>query len=223
VLVLDGLIAVGVDAGRAHTTWLVGSDDLVRPWNMREFSLIQNTTWRALTDTRLALLDGDFSRRVAGIPMITRELLGRATQTTHWLLAKSLIAGSPVVEERLLLLFALLSERWGRVRRDGVWLNLPLTHELLAQMCGARRPSVTTALRSLRERGLVDCTQRGCWLLRGDAIGGDPLALTQHRHWDRSARAGAAIDPAGFDADAAGLHVAAGNGVGTGAFDSMVA
>ena len=42
VLVLDGLIAAGVDAGRAHTTWLVGSDDLVRPWNMREFSLIQN-------------------------------------------------------------------------------------------------------------------------------------------------------------------------------------
>src|SRR5437660_7839175 len=46
VLVLDGLIAAGVDAGRAHTTWLVGSDDLVRPWNMREFSLIQNPTWR---------------------------------------------------------------------------------------------------------------------------------------------------------------------------------
>lgn len=197
LLVLDGLIAVGLDAGRAHTTWLVGSEDLIRPWNMHELSLIRDPSWRALTPTRVALLDGDFSRRVAGIPVITRELLGRAAQTTHWLLAKSLIAASPVVEERLLLMFALLSERWGRVRPDGVWLDLPLTHEILAKMCGARRPSVTTALRGLRERGLVDCTRRGCWLLRGDIAAGEPQSLAETQGWHRYARAaglGARVD-----------------------------
>jgi CRP-like cAMP-binding protein len=195
LLVLDGLIAVGLDAGRAHTTWLVGADDLIRPWDMGELSLIRDPGWRAVTSTRVALLDADFSRRVAGIPTITRELITRATQTTHWLLAKSLIAGSPVVEERLLLLFALLSERWGRVRPDGVCLDLPLTHDLLAKMCGARRPSVTTALRSLRERGLVDYSHRGCWLLRGDFACGELASLTDLRDW-RGDPVGVGVDGA---------------------------
>lgn len=189
LLVLDGLMAVGLEAGRAQTCWLVGDDDLVCPWNMQEPSLISNPSWRALKPTRLALLDGDFNRRIAGIPLVVGELVGRAAQTTHWLLAKSLVTASPVVEDRLLLLFALLSERWGRVRPDGVCLDLPVTHELLAHMCGARRPSVTTALRSLREDGLVDCSRRGCWVLHRDVVAGDWPSVARTRQWRGCARA----------------------------------
>ena len=166
LLVLDGLIAVGLDAGRAQVSWLIGSEDLIRPWDMPEITLTEGASWRALTRTRVALLDGDFSLRAGGIPAITRTLVAKATQTSHWLLAKSLVVSAPLVEERLLLLFALLAERWGRVRPDGVWLELPLTHDLLARMCGARRPSVSTALRSLCDAGLVKSIHRGCWLLR---------------------------------------------------------
>jgi len=48
-----------------------------------------------------------------------------------------------------------LAERWGRVGRDGVTITLPLTHELLAKLVGAARPSVTTALGDLAARGLL--------------------------------------------------------------------
>jgi CRP/FNR family cyclic AMP-dependent transcriptional regulator len=192
LLVLDGLIAVGIEAGRAQSTWLVGGEDLIRPWNMQDVSLLSTPSWRALTETRVALLDRDFSRRMGGIPLICSELLARATQTTHWLLAKSLVSASPIVEERLMLLFSMLSERWGRVCADGVRLDLPLTHELLAKMCGARRPSVTTALRSLRERGLIDCTRRGCWMVRRDLVGTELPWSADALIWRRNGRARAA-------------------------------
>lgn len=176
LLVLGGLVAVGLDVGRAQVSWLVGAEDLVRPWDLREIALTKRSNWRALTNTRVALLDGDFSRRAGSTPAVARALVVRATQTSHWLLAKSLILSSSVVEDRLLMLFALLAERWGKVCPEGVRLELPLTHDLLARMSGARRPSVTTALRSLREAGLVECLHRGCWLLHGSPSSWAPSA-----------------------------------------------
>ncbi len=54
---------------------------------------------------------------------------------------------------------------------DGVVLELPrLTHELIARMVAARRPSVTTGLRHLRELGLIRVEPGGRWLLCGDPI-----------------------------------------------------
>lgn len=166
LLVLDGLIVVGLQTGRARIGWLIGDEDLIRPWDMTELALTQDSSWRALASTRVALLDGDFAHRAGTIPSVTRELVARTARTTHWLLAKSLIISSPIIEERLLLLFALLAERWGKVRPQGVWLSLPLTHDLLAMICGARRPSVTLGLQSLEGQGLIECTRRGCWLLK---------------------------------------------------------
>ena len=189
LLVLDGLIAVGLGSGRAQVSCLIGADDLVRPWDMPEISLTQRASWQALTSLRVALLDANFSRRAAGIPAVARALVAKATQTSHWLLAKSLIVSAPVVDERLLLLFALLAERWGKVRPEGVWLELPLTHDLLARMSGARRPSVSTALRSLGEAGLVECVHRGCWLLHAGPPSPTAKEWAMNPCWRRYAEA----------------------------------
>jgi CRP/FNR family cyclic AMP-dependent transcriptional regulator len=66
------------------------------------------------------------------------------------------------------MLFWHLSARWGHVTSDGTVLPLPVTHALLAEMIGSRRPTVTKALAQLADQGLV--TQlRGGWLLTGAA------------------------------------------------------
>lgn len=166
VMVLEGLLLVELASGRAQIGWLVGGGDLVRPSSMRELALTERSRWRALSDVRLAVLDRHFALRARGIPTVWRALVNRATRTTNWLLAKSLIVSSPLIEERLLLLFALFGERWGRVTPQGVLLTLPLTHEHLASLCGARRPSVTMALHSLQREGLIDRPAHGTWLLR---------------------------------------------------------
>lgn len=166
LMVLDGLLLVELASGRARTGWLVGAGDLVRPSGMREFVLTERSHWRALRDVRLAVLDSEFGVRAGGIPIVSQALVSRATRSANWLLAKSLIISSPLIEERLLLLFALFGERWGTVTREGVMLRLPLTHAILATLCGARRPSVTMALHALEREGRISCTARGTFLLR---------------------------------------------------------
>jgi CRP-like cAMP-binding protein len=166
LLLLDGLLLAELRAGRAQTAWLVGGGDLINPSGLHEVSLTERTRWRVLTPARVAVLDREFRLRAGGIPVVSHALLSRATRTTSWLLGKSLILSSPLIEERLLLMFGLYGERWGTMTRDGVVLSLPLTHAMLAALVGARRPSVTLALHSLERHGLLDRTYRGTWLLR---------------------------------------------------------
>ena len=101
-------------------------------------------------------------------PGLVQQLLARATSTSHWLLATTLILSAPSIEERLLLLFAHYGERWGKVTPQGVRLDLPLTHDLLASLSAARRPTVTLALRSLAQQGLLTRVSRDQWLLKRD-------------------------------------------------------
>jgi CRP/FNR family transcriptional regulator, cyclic AMP receptor protein len=168
---------------------------------MAELSLTRRAAWRVLRPTRIALLDDEFGRRAGGIPAIALGLLSRSTRTAHWLLAKSLIVSCPVLEDLVILLFALLGERWGRVTSEGIALDLPLTHKLLATLCGARRPSVTLALGALKDDDLVERASNGRWLLRrpgGGRPGGRQLC------WERYAdalglepRAGSDLAPRG--------------------------
>lgn len=172
ILVLDGLLVAEVAAGRAHAAWLLGAEDLVHPWDMNEIALTSQVAWEALVPCRLALLDARFARRADAIPGVTSSVLASGRRTTHWLLAKSLVVSSPVIDERILLLFALLGERWGRVDPEGVHVALPLTHSLIGRLVSARRPSVTTSLISLEHKGVVVRESRGSWLLRR---GADPM------------------------------------------------
>ena len=48
-----------------------------------------------------------------------------------------------------------LAERFGRVAPDGVVLGLRLTHRMIGELVGAQRPTVSLALTSLLEDGLV--------------------------------------------------------------------
>ena len=165
VLLMEGLLHGELDAGKAHVGWLLGEDDLLRPWELDNYALTRRTSWRALSETVIALLDADFERRAMFVPGLMTALLARAQRTSHWLIAKSLIISSPIIEERILLLFALLGERWGKVSAAGVRLELPLTHALIARLVGARRPTVTMTLKSLHEKRVCRRDEHGCWLL----------------------------------------------------------
>jgi CRP/FNR family cyclic AMP-dependent transcriptional regulator len=186
LLVLDGLIVSKLAVGRAHIGCLIGDDDVISPWTMGDVSLTQEVAWLALRPTRLAVLDAEFNRRAGGIPLVTRALLSRALKTSQWLQATSLVVSSPVIDERLLLLFAMLGERWGTVTPEGVRLDLRLTHSVLSVLCGARRPSVTLALRSLQAAGLLARDRDGAWIMRRDA--GD-LAVPRQPCWPEYAGA----------------------------------
>lgn len=182
ILILDGLIVAGLEAGRAHAAWLIGADDLLRPWEMDQVSLICDAQWRVLTPARVLRLDASLPLRLRHDPRVVRELLSRAVRTSHWLFAKSVVISSPSIEERLILLFGLWAERWGKVTPDGIWVDLPLTHALIGELCGARRPTVSLALGSLEKQGLLTRSSRSGWLLHDT-----PEADARRSRWTQHA------------------------------------
>ena len=61
-----------------------------------------------------------------------------------------------------------LAERWGRLTSDGVLIPLDLSHRLLGQLVGARRPTIATAASELAKQGLLRRRDHGAWLLLGE-------------------------------------------------------
>jgi hypothetical protein len=89
----------------------------------------------------------------------------RRSRALSYHLAVSQITG---VETRVLIVLWEFAARWGHVRPDGVALRLGVTHETLARLVGARRQSVTTALRALHEARRVTQEGPGRWLMHGE-------------------------------------------------------
>jgi hypothetical protein len=156
VLVLDGVLAVNVRVGDRISAELVGAGDLLQPiWYEADRLLACAVSWRALVPARFALLDAGFAKRVRFWPQITQALLRRAGSRVVNLNVQRAIAAQPRLEVRLALLLWHLAGRWGKVERGGIRLPLPLTHQLLGQLVGAERPSVSHALARLAQTGLV--------------------------------------------------------------------
>jgi CRP-like cAMP-binding protein len=172
LLVLAGLLVrrVGVD-GRFGAE-LLGQGDLLRPWQDGDESppLARTTGWRVLEPARLAIMDEAAARRLAAYPELTGRLVGRALDRSRHLTVSMAIIHQARVHVRLHMMFWHLAERWGRVRSEGVFLPLHLTHSVLADLVAARRPTVTTGLAELYRRQLVRDLRRG-WLLLGEPPG----------------------------------------------------
>jgi hypothetical protein len=172
LLVLDGLMIrrVGVD-GRFGAE-LLGSGDLLRPWQGEDLdSTVPFTTgWRVIARAQVALLDERVAARLARYPSLTGELTARALERSRRLVLIMAIVHHPRIEVRVHMLFWHLADRWGHVRPDGVVLPLGLSHSVIADLVAAQRPSVTGALGKLVERGLVRNLKDG-WLLCGDPPG----------------------------------------------------
>lgn len=172
LFVVDGLLMRCVTVGKRTACELFGPGDVVRPWDAdgEYIPLVISIHWRVLQTTRLAVLDAAFAARVAPWPTINAQLLGRVAKRARYLALSQAASHLPRIHARLLILFWLLAERWGRVVPQGVRITLPLTHEVLAMLVGAQRPSVTIALKRLTADGLLIRQRADQWLLTRDGI-----------------------------------------------------
>ena len=151
---------------------MLGPGDLLRPWvQIGEYSSIPlDDSWEALERTRLAVLDRRFAAAMSDWPEVTASILDRMMMRSQWLALHLAVAHLRRIESRVLVVLWHFADRWGSVRRDGVTLRLNLTHTLLAAVVAAERPSVTLALSSLRDRGLVEREADGLWVLHGPPV-----------------------------------------------------
>jgi hypothetical protein len=169
LLVIDGLLLRRAGIEGRHAAELLGPGDLLRPWqhdDVGDSTLDVEWTWRVVAPARCAVLDPRWTARAAAYPQIGAALAGRALGRSLRLVTAMAIAQQPRLDERLWMLFWDLADRFGKVHADGVHLELPLTHEVLSHLAGARRPSVSGALTRLADEGRLR-RSGSQWILSG--------------------------------------------------------
>jgi hypothetical protein len=178
-LIVDGLLSRKVDVLGRQAVELIGPCDVMRPWSWDEEGshVHAEIGWMVLEPTRLAVLDHALVLRLTRWPQIGVELFNRGTRRAHHLAVALAIAHHPRVEDRLLLTLWHLAERWGRVHPDGIVVSLPLGHQRLADLVGAHRPSVTSAMGTLTRARRVSRRESGEWVLHGEP----PEQLRHHK------------------------------------------
>jgi len=178
-LVIDGLISREVEVLDRRCVELIGPADVLRPWSWDEAGshVRAEVGWIVLEPTRLAVLDHRLVLRMTPWPELGLELFSRGTRRAHHLAVALAIAHHQRVDDRLLLTLWHLAERWGRVGPDGIAVPLPLPHQRLADLVGAHRPAVTSAVGDLTRRGVLSRRGDRSWVLHGSP----PAELRHHR------------------------------------------
>ncbi|MGI8571997.1 MAG: Crp/Fnr family transcriptional regulator [Solirubrobacteraceae bacterium] len=178
-LIIEGLLSREVHVLGRQCVELLGPGDVLRPWSWDPDGshVHAEVGWMVLEPTELAVLDQGLVTRMTPWPQLGVELFARGTRRAHSLAVALAIAHHQRVDDRLLLTLWHLAERWGRVRPDGIAVPLPLSHQRLADLVGAHRPSVTTAMGELARSGAVSRRDDGVWLLHG----APPAELRHHR------------------------------------------
>lgn len=172
LLMLSGLLIRRVHVGKRSACELFGPGDLFRPWDTDgEYDPLPiKVDWLVLQESRLAILDTEFVLRVARWPTINSRIVSRVAQRARNLALTQAVTHLPRADARLLILFWLLADRWGRVGPDGILIHLPLTHEVLAMLIGAHRPTATVALKRLADLGFLVREATDRWLFTRRAV-----------------------------------------------------
>jgi CRP/FNR family cyclic AMP-dependent transcriptional regulator len=173
LLLVEGVIAREVVVSDTVSTELIGPGDVMRPWTMQDSpTLLQlSVRWIALTESRVAVLDRRFGSALGRWPEVNAALIDRLSERAQRLAVNQAISQLNRVDRRLLALFWHLAERWGRMGSDGVIVPLTLSHRMLGQLVGARRPTISTAISELAKRDELIRRDDGTWLLKGEPVG----------------------------------------------------
>jgi CRP-like cAMP-binding protein len=160
-VVVSGLLVCERDVFARPAAQVFGPGDMIDPSMLRD----RHATWRALTNAHLVVLDEHFVLAARRFPQLLRGLTARMLQSCDELQLRASIVGMPRVEDRLLAMLASFAIRWGHVTPQGLTLELPVTHQLLGRLVGARRPTISLAVGTLREQGLLHRDGHGPWIL----------------------------------------------------------
>jgi len=166
-LVVSGMLLRRVLVGEGRSVELLGGDDLLLPARDEPASFTR-VEWEVVNPSTLAVLDLRSSSPLARRPGATSAIVNRAIDRSRFLAMQAAIMSIVGIEERLWILLWALAERWGRPVPGGAEIHLDVPQGILAEMVGARRPTVSQALGELCDRGLLESLGTGRWVLRGE-------------------------------------------------------
>jgi hypothetical protein len=163
LLVIEGFLARRTECAGETVSEIIGPGDLLRPWDHDGEYPVEGigTSWQLLEPTTIAHLDEDFAMCIAPWPALTVAILARIGRRARWLGLRLLISQVPGVALRVFYLLWHLAERWGRPVDGTLVIPVGLTHQQIAELIGARRPSVSHAIAELRTEGVRSLSRSG--------------------------------------------------------------
>ncbi len=200
-LVVDGLVTFERSLDRTINAEIIGPGDMIQPWAAEPGLLPAETVWTVVEPTTLAVLDRRFLTAVRRWPVLAQRLVERMTEQNARLSVHATINGIRHVELRILAMLWHLAGLYGKVTPGGVLLPLRLSHAAIGRLIGARRPTVTLALRVLGEQGHVQIDGERRFLLAdgsrallapqldgAERLSGGAIAVTEPVHVARRPR-----------------------------------
>jgi CRP/FNR family transcriptional regulator, cyclic AMP receptor protein len=170
-LVAEGLLVSEVVLGTSVAAELVGPGEIIDAALADSALLPTVQRWSAAAPVAIAVLDAHLLPALRAWPSVAAKITARAAARSQRLEVQRAISQLPRVEERLVALFAHLADRFGRVAADGIVVPLALTHQMLGRLVGARRPTVSLALKDLATAGTLQRRADGAWVLSANAAG----------------------------------------------------
>ena len=164
-LILRGSLIDQTEVATRRMIAFLSSGDLLTPFTPRLDTVRGRVTLRATDDVLLAALDQRFIHAAAIWPRLMMIVQRRLCEQQHRIALHGAICQLPRVDQRILALMWLLADRIGKVTGEGVMLTQPFNHKTLAELVGARRPTVSLAVKLLRERDHLRRRPDGTWLL----------------------------------------------------------
>lgn len=176
-LVVDGLVIRTLHRYGRSNIEMYGPGDLIGGPEPKEAS----STWKVVQETTLVALDEHFEIAARRWPALWRVALDRWSQRAERLAAHVSALQLSRVDERVEALMWQLAERFGKVTRDGVVVQVRLTHQMLGFLTAAKRPTVSVALGELAAQKRVIRLEDGSWLLRRPGFGQDDVGMERRR------------------------------------------
>jgi hypothetical protein len=114
----------------------------------------------ALTPSRISVVSGDGLKVLLALPSVAEAIADAFAEAIRDRQATIRNCVHVRHSERVLAKLLQLARTYGRAVPGGVRVDFPLTHQLLADMVGSARETVSLALSDLARRGLVHCQHR---------------------------------------------------------------
>jgi CRP/FNR family transcriptional regulator, cyclic AMP receptor protein len=170
LVVAEGLLARQVGLGDRTSISLYGPGDVLDLRRDEGSSLAAAARLKCPETAVIALLDDRVLAAMREWPRMIARLFAIAMRQLERADINAAIGRLERVEDRLLGFFWLLADRWGTRGPDGIAIDLPLTHEAIGHLIGARRPTVSLGLRGLYEQNALRRREDGTWLLSPDSL-----------------------------------------------------
>ena len=170
-LLIDGVVLKETALATRSALEVLNAGDILAPAlsDARQYGSRAVSRYVAHGPVSLAVLGDRFRAASRRWPEVGDDLHDRLARQTHRASAHLAMLHASRVEDRIVLLFADLAERCGRMTTDGIVIEISLTHDVIGRLVGAQRPTVTLALQTLAGAGSLCRGGRDRWMIPRDA------------------------------------------------------